>query len=76
MHRWRIIIEAWPHSTGAGQEADQKAAGERESYFYVSANDIGEAMRMAQCFAEGIKHNPAVWEAPITGIHIDRSRTT
>ena len=74
MNRWRIIIEACPHSTGAGQEADQKMAGDRERYFYVDADDIREAMKMAHCFAQGIETNPAVWRAPITGVHIDRSR--
>jgi len=72
--RWRITIEAWPHSTGKGQEEDQKAAGDRERYFYVDAEDIADAMKMARCFAEGMKANPAVWMAPIMGVHVDRSR--
>jgi hypothetical protein len=74
MNRWRITIEAWPHSTGNGQEADQKAAGDREHYFYVDADDIGAAMKMARCYAEGMERNPAVWRPPITGVHVDRSR--
>lgn len=74
MNRWRIIIESWPHSTGKGQDADQKAAGEREVYFYVDADDIRDAMKMARCFAEGMECNPAVWRAPITAVHVDRSR--
>ena len=69
MWRWKIIIEAWPHSSGKGQEADQAAAGEREQYFYCSAEDIQDAMRFADCFAEGMKSNPAVWVAKITGIN-------
>ncbi len=76
MLRWRITIEAWPHSTGAGQEADQKAAGDRTHYFYVDAEDIRDAMRMAECFAEGMKRNPAVWMAPIMGVHVYRSPST
>ena len=68
MYRWRITIQVWPHSTGAGQEADQKAAGERVLYFYVNANDMGEAYKLARCFAQGVEANPAVWKAPIFGI--------
>lgn len=75
MKRWRITIEAWPHSTGAGQEADQKAAGDREHYFYVDAENIRDAMKMAECFAQGMERNPAVWKAPILGVHVDRSRS-
>ena len=68
--RWQIRIEAWPHSTGKGADMDQRAAGDREVYFYVSADDIDEAARMARCFAAGMEHNPAVWRAPITGIAV------
>lgn len=70
MKRWRIHIEAWPHSTGAGADADQKAAGARTNYFYVDADDITDAMQMARCFAEGVKRNPAVWMAPIWGVSV------
>jgi hypothetical protein len=70
MHRWRITIEPHPFSSGKGAEADRKAAGADEGshHFYVDAGDIREAMKMAQCFAEGMKRNPAVWEAPIIGV--------
>ena len=74
--RWQITIEAWPHSTGAGAEADQKAAGERTHYFYVDADDIHVAMKMARCFAEGMERNPAVWCAPIYGVHVYRKAQT
>lgn len=67
--RWRIAIEVWPHSSGKGQEADQKTAGDRELYFYADAEDIDAAIRCARCFAEGIRANPAVWMAPIVGVH-------
>lgn len=70
MMRWRIQIEAWPHSTGAGQRADQAVAGERTHFFYVDAYDITEAMKMARCFAEGMERNPAVWRAPIYGVSV------
>ena len=76
MNRWRITIEAWPHSTGNGAEADQKAAGDRERYFYVDADDIEHAMKMARCFAEGMRANPAVWMAPIMGVHVSRPAGT
>jgi hypothetical protein len=70
MYRWRITIVVWPHSTGKGREADQEAAGDREQEFWVDALDIEDAMRMARCFAEGLERNPAVWQAPIMGVHV------
>lgn len=70
MKRWRITIEVWPHSTGGGKEADQKAAGDSPRYFYVDAEDFEAVCLMARCFAEGIRTNPAVWHAPIRGVHV------
>ena len=72
MNRWRITIQVWPYSTGRGADEDQKAAGERVRYFYVNAHDIRDAMKMAQCFAEGIETSPAVWKAPIYGVNLER----
>lgn len=69
LHRWRITIEVWPHSTGKGVDADQKAAGDREHYFYADATDIDAALRMARCFVAGIQTNPMVWQAQIFGVH-------
>lgn len=66
--RWHIVIEAWPHSTGNGKEADQALAGERIQYYYVDAEDIKAALKLGLCIAGGMKSNPAVWEAPITSI--------
>ncbi|WP_421991716.1 hypothetical protein [Roseococcus sp.] len=71
MSRWCITIETWPFSTGAGQSEDQKAAGERVTTHFVEALEIAEALDKAKLIAAGIKHNPRVWEAPITGITKD-----
>ena len=71
MARWKIVIEAWPHSSGRGEEEDQKRAGDRVHYFYVDADGINEALRCAHCFAEGMKRNPMVWQAPITGVYVN-----
>jgi hypothetical protein len=68
MNRWRITIEAWPHSTGKGADKDQALAGEREQTFHVVAYDIREAMKLADCISEGMQSNPMVWKAPIKGI--------
>lgn len=68
MWNWNITIEAWPYSTGNGADADQKAAGDREQCYYVSAESIAEAITLARCIVDGIQSNPAVWQAPITGI--------
>ena len=66
--RWRITIEAWPCSAGNGNEPDQAAAGERSSEYVVTAQDIRGALTHAEDIQVGIRHNPAVREAPITGI--------
>jgi hypothetical protein len=68
VNRWHIIIEAWPHSTGNGQTADQAAAGERVQSYYVDAEDIAAALKMATCIVNGMLSNPMVWHAPITSI--------
>ena len=65
---WHITIEAWPYSTGAGQEADQKAAGPRRKTCRVRAEDFRQAASFAQTLAAGVKANPAVWLAPIVGV--------
>lgn len=69
MTRWRITFEVWPHATGRGHDADQAAAGNREQYYYVTADNISEAMRLGKAFTDGLKRNVAVWEAPIFGVH-------
>lgn len=68
MNRWRVTIEAWPHSSGKGQEADQAAAGPRTNDFVVRAVDMSAALEAAEHIAMGMRVNPMVWRAPITGI--------
>lgn len=68
MNRWQIFIEVWPHSTGHGQSADQAAAGDRQQSYEVQAENISDALVLAKHIVEGIRSNPAVWEAPITSI--------
>ena len=65
-YRWHITIEAWPHSTGKGQDVDQAAAGERVQFYYVDAHCIKDALGYAACIAQGMESNPMVWQAPIT----------
>jgi len=69
--RWRITIAVWPHSTGNGGIADKKAAGadDGDRYFYVDAADFGDAVTLAYAYAEGIQSHPAVWKAPVMGVH-------
>ncbi len=71
MFRWRITVTIYPHSTGNGQEADLKAAGgaDGDRYFYVDADSFEEAVKMATCCARGVEAHPAVWKAPIMGVH-------
>lgn len=67
MDRWKITIEAWPFSVG-GAVPDQAAAGDRAKDYVVRAEDAAEAMRLAEAIAMGVRANPAVWRAPITGV--------
>jgi hypothetical protein len=67
--RWRIIIEAWPHSTSKGSDEDRKAVGGPVHYFEVTASNFDQACLLANCIAMGMQSSPAIWQAPITGIH-------
>lgn len=68
MNNWLVTIQAWPHSTGNGQDADQAAAGEREKNYKIAADDARDAMRFAEAIATGVESNPAVWKAVIVGL--------
>ena len=73
MDLWLVEIEAWPQSTGRGADVDQKEAGERCKSYPVRAIDMGEAFRMAEAIAMGVRANPMVWRAPI--VKIEKART-
>ena len=66
--RWKIVIEAWPYSTGAGHEADQATAGDRKQFFYVTASEFSEAAKLAACFSQGMERSTTIWRAPIMGV--------
>jgi hypothetical protein len=66
--RYLVKIEAWPHSTGRGQKADQKDAGERVQTFVVRAVGMDEALANANYIAQGMRTNPMVWRAPVVEI--------
>lgn len=68
MDLWLVTIENWPHATNAGGHADQVAAGARSANYPVRAVDIKDALMIAEAIVMGIKSNPRVWRAPITGI--------
>jgi len=68
MCEWIAEIHVWPHSTGRGQQVDQKDAGERVQKITLRADGIQAALRMAEVFAKGIETNPMVWQAPIFGV--------
>ena len=65
---WKISIEAWPHSSGLGAEAEQKLCGDRVAVFAVRAVDMKAAFEAAEQIAMGMRTNPAVWRAPIVEI--------
>lgn len=63
---WVAQFVVCPHSSGNGQEADQKAAGERVQQIQFTADDADEALAKAKLFKAGLERNPMVWQAPIT----------
>lgn len=67
-YRWKITVQAWPHSTGNGQVNDQNAAGDRERTFEIRADNMKEALKHAQSIVLGIESHPMVWQAPIMAI--------
>jgi hypothetical protein len=71
--RWKITIEAWPHSTGNGSHKDQEAAGERSKDYVIRAEGMAAAVEFAEAIAMGVRSNPMVWRAPIIAIVKDRS---
>jgi hypothetical protein len=66
--QWKVTIEAWPHFTGQGREADQAKAGQRVQTYRVGAVDIRRALLCAEHIASGMRSNPMVWQAPIMAI--------
>lgn len=72
--RWLVTIEACPHSTGNGADADQKAAGLRYQNFAVRAEGMAAALEIAEAIAQGMRTNPMVWRAPIVAIVNEKER--
>jgi hypothetical protein len=70
MSLWRAEIQAWPHSTGAGQDVDQDACGPRRHSIDITADTIDGAVRQAKLFAAGVCTNPRVWQAPIYKVEL------
>lgn len=68
MDKWRITIEAWPHSTGNGHAADQAAAGPPKNDFIICAVDMKTAFESGEHIAMGMRVNPMCWRAPIVAI--------
>lgn len=67
-NKWFVAIEAWPHSSGRGQEVDQATVGPREQHFVVKAVGMSDALEGAELIAVGMRTNPMVWRAPIVQI--------
>lgn len=65
MDKWRVTLQAWPHSTGRGADQDQKDAGEREQTYTVHADTLERAAKAAAEIARAVESNPMVWQAPI-----------
>ena len=66
--RWEAEIHVWPHSTGNGQCADQKAVGGGVRKVEVIAHRIDDALKLVNLYRDGIETNPMVWQAVVYGI--------
>jgi hypothetical protein len=72
---WTVIIQVMPHSSGNGQENDQKMVGQPTQRFTVDAVKISDAFELAKAIEYGIRSNPMVWETVIAGIiRVDMER--
>lgn len=68
MWLWELVVEAWPFSTGAGQEQDQQSCGPRSVPCHVRCDSVHEAVKYADIVSQTLKRNPAIWKAPITSV--------
>lgn len=73
MSEWRIIIEAWPYSTGQSQEKAQAEIEPRQRCFDIRANDYSEAHRAAMLLMKGIQSCGKVWRAVIKEVRETRA---
>jgi len=71
-YHFHIVIEAWPHQTGKGQQADQAEVEPRERHFNITASCMADAYRMACAIEMGIKSHSKVWETCMTSIVKDK----
>jgi hypothetical protein len=65
---WTVIIEVGPHSTGNGQENDQKLVGPTVQKFTVDSVEFSDAFELAKAVEQGIRSNPMVWRTEIIGV--------
>lgn len=62
-YKWKVTILRWPYF-GVPQER----AGDEQTVFEVSADNIFQAAEQAKLYQAGVKSNPNVWECPIVKI--------
>jgi hypothetical protein len=65
---WTVIIQVMAHSSGNGQDNDQKSVGGTVQKFTVDAVKFSDTFELAKAIEQGIQSNPMVWETEIIGI--------
>lgn len=76
MKRWKITVEAYPHSLpGKTSVEAQELCGGRLHTFDITADEFRDAVKIAFAIAKGVESNPHCWKAPIRGVVQDTDRT-
>ena len=68
MSYYKILIAAWPYSTGNGSKVDYERAGPEKREFIVNCRDFDDAVCAANLLVDGIKSSGHVYAAPIRSI--------
>lgn len=63
--KWRVVVYVWPLSG-----IEEKWVGGREQNFCIIAKDFDDAVVKANHILIGIRTNPDVWQAGISGVMV------
>lgn len=68
MATWKIVIEAWPFSTGQGAAKDQAEVSPRVREWLIEADDYRSASLAAEHIQLGVASHDKVWQAKIRAV--------
>lgn len=69
MHgEYKVVIEAWPFSSGNGSAIDNAGVAPAKREFVVEADSFDQAYQSAKLIQQGIISHDKVWMAPIVSV--------